>query len=313
VSALIPQLLRSRPGRGHVRAGSQRQEGGEGPATAAGARACPAPHLIEAPWLATSGHGASITRAAWGAPRRRRAAEICLRFCVFCVRPAVQVRLVFDQERYPAWYIGPNNYNPQLFVDEFWMTDDQVCQPGTAAMGVGGDRGPWKLRARRAITVSRYDQWPRGLSDAAVAQRGGLACWIHLSLPLTPEALPACWQLIKLNRSDNSFSTDVSFDLMSAGRWRFQRHMEQSFKMNAELFGEDSEEMLQMRDLFANTHPCAWHSRSCGTHTASRAHHPQSLIGSPCLGVCTHCDPINTAVGSPLRAGAGRQAPQRAS
>ena len=31
--------------------------------------------------------------------------------------------------------------------------------------------------------------------------------------------------------------------------------MEQSFKINEEVFGEDSEEMLQMRDLFANTHP----------------------------------------------------------
>ena len=26
-------------------------------------------------------------------------------------------------------------------------------------------------------------------------------------------------------------------------------------QINEELFGEDSEEMLQMRDLFANTHP----------------------------------------------------------
>jgi len=42
---------------------------------------------------------------------------------------------------------------------------------------------------------------------------------------------------------------------MSSPRWRFQMHMERSFKMNAEVLGEDSEEMLQMRDLFANTNP----------------------------------------------------------
>ena len=98
--------------------------------------------------------------------------------------PKLQIRLVYDEMRYPAYYIGPRDYHPQLFVDEFWMTDDQ---------------------------------------------------------------------LIKLNESDNAFSSEVSFDMMSGGRWRFQRTMEQSLQMNAQLFGEDSEETLQMRDLFANT------------------------------------------------------------
>lgn len=41
--------------------------------------------------------------------------------------------------------------------------------------------------------------------------------------------------------------------------------MEQSFKVNEEVFGEDSEEMLQMRDLFANTHPYLL----TGAHTQS--------------------------------------------
>eukprot|EP01043_Picozoa_sp_COSAG02_P048246 COSAG02_NODE_4722_length_5052_cov_9.256612_3_plen_101_part_00 len=59
----------------------------------------------------------------------------------------------------------------------------------------------------------------------------------------------------KLTAVENGFDAAVSFDLMSSGRWRFQRQMEQSFKINEEVFGEDSEEMLQMRDLFANTHP----------------------------------------------------------
>ena len=40
--------------------------------------------------------------------------------------PQLQVRLVYDEMRYPHWYIGPRDYYPQLFVDEFWMTDDQV-------------------------------------------------------------------------------------------------------------------------------------------------------------------------------------------
>ena len=101
--------------------------------------------------------------------------------------PQLQIRLVFDQMRYPDWYIGQRrDYHPQLFVDEFWLSDDQ---------------------------------------------------------------------LIKLNDTENAFDSTVSFGLMSGGRWRFQRQMEQSFKVNEEIFGEDSEEMLQMRDLFANTHP----------------------------------------------------------
>ena len=65
---------------------------------------------------------------------------------------------------------------------------------------------------------------------------------------------------------ENAFDATLSFDLMSSGRWRFQRQMEQSFKINEEVFGEDSEEMLQMRDLFANTHPYLL----TGTHVQSK-------------------------------------------
>lgn len=98
--------------------------------------------------------------------------------------PMMQVRLVFDETRYPyPWVHGP--YTPNLFVDEFWMTNDQ---------------------------------------------------------------------LVTLNATgNNTWRTEAQFGLMSAARWRFQRHMEQAFEQNAKMFGEDSEEMLQMRDLFANT------------------------------------------------------------
>lgn len=72
----------------------------------------------------------------------------------------------------------------------------------------------------------------------------------------------------------------MSFDLMGSGRWRFQRQMEQSFKMNEEIFGEDSEEMLQMRDLFANTHPYLLTGTyvpklfrtACSAHMIARVH-----------------------------------------
>jgi len=37
--------------------------------------------------------------------------------------------------------------------------------------------------------------------------------------------------------------------------WRFQRHRELSLEPNAKMFGEDSEELLQMRNLFANMLP----------------------------------------------------------
>lgn len=63
-------------------------------------------------------------------------------------------------------------------------------------------------------------------------------------------------RLVKLNKSgDNVFESEVHFNLMSAPRWRFQHHMEAAMAGNAKIFGEDSEEQLQMRDLFANTNP----------------------------------------------------------
>mmetsp|Transcript_18367 Transcript_18367/g.53373 ORF Transcript_18367/g.53373 Transcript_18367/m.53373 type:complete len:556 (+) Transcript_18367:31-1698(+) len=100
--------------------------------------------------------------------------------------PQMQVRLVYDQTAYPH-PMADSAYVPRLFVDEFWMTNDQ---------------------------------------------------------------------LVKLNMTgSNDFESEVHFGLMSAARWRFQRHMEFSFEQNAKVFGEDSEEMLQMRDLFANTNP----------------------------------------------------------
>jgi hypothetical protein len=105
--------------------------------------------------------------------------------------PFVQVRLVHDDLAYPHGYMQPIKdhtgrhwYVPQVFVDESWMTDDQ---------------------------------------------------------------------LVKFNESDNTFTAEITFDLMSGGRWRFQNHMMRSLKSNAEIFGEDSEEMLQFRDLVANT------------------------------------------------------------
>jgi hypothetical protein len=100
--------------------------------------------------------------------------------------PKMQVRMVMDDTFYPAGMLqGP--YLPKMFVDEFWLTDDQ---------------------------------------------------------------------LVKLNSSGESkWESEAHFGLMSAARWRFQTHMERSFAQNAKLFGEDSEEMLQMRDLVANTNP----------------------------------------------------------
>lgn len=60
--------------------------------------------------------------------------------------------------------------------------------------------------------------------------------------------------LVKLNDTiTNEWESEFSFTLMSAARRRFQQHMEFSFTQNAKLFGEDSEEMLQMKDMFANT------------------------------------------------------------
>jgi len=62
--------------------------------------------------------------------------------------------------------------------------------------------------------------------------------------------------LISLNGTEqDKFTSQVSFQLMSSARWRFQMHMEQALAQNAAIFGEDSEEMLQMRDLMANTDP----------------------------------------------------------
>mmetsp|Transcript_99271 Transcript_99271/g.262085 ORF Transcript_99271/g.262085 Transcript_99271/m.262085 type:complete len:581 (+) Transcript_99271:85-1827(+) len=100
--------------------------------------------------------------------------------------PMMQVRLVFDDTAYPTpWARSP--WTPPLFVDEFWLTNDQ---------------------------------------------------------------------LVKLNHTGaNIWESQVQFELMGVARWRFQQHMERSLEQNAKIWGEDSEEMLQMRDLFANTNP----------------------------------------------------------
>jgi len=100
--------------------------------------------------------------------------------------PQMQVRLVYDRTAYPPQWMR-SHYYPMMYVDEFWLTEDQ---------------------------------------------------------------------LIKFNvTGDTPFNTDLHFNLMSAARWRFQRMMEHSFEANAKVFGDDSEEMTAMRDLFANTHP----------------------------------------------------------
>lgn len=96
----------------------------------------------------------------------------------------MQVRLVYDQTAYPYWYKN-KPYLPQLYVDEFWMTDDQLV----------------------VLNSTGVNQW----------------------------------------------ESEATFGLMSAARWRFQVHMQHSFSVQAKLFGEDSEEFLQMHDLFANT------------------------------------------------------------
>jgi len=63
-------------------------------------------------------------------------------------------------------------------------------------------------------------------------------------------------QLVKFNSTGtNKFETLLHFDLMSSARWRFQNHVTRTLERNAQMFGEDSEELLQMRDLFASTHP----------------------------------------------------------
>ena len=36
---------------------------------------------------------------------------------------------VYDEMRYPQYYLGSSrDYNPKLFIDEFWMSDDQLIK-----------------------------------------------------------------------------------------------------------------------------------------------------------------------------------------
>jgi len=98
--------------------------------------------------------------------------------------PKIQVRLVYDRTAYPPPW-KRQHYYPMVYVDEFWLTDDQ---------------------------------------------------------------------LIKFNNTgQNQFPVDVHFGLMSAPRWRFQYMMERQIEAMASSFGEDSEDVVAMRDLFANT------------------------------------------------------------
>jgi len=99
--------------------------------------------------------------------------------------PKMQVRLVYDRTHYPRPWKN-NHYYPPLYVDEFWMTNDQLIK------------------------------------------------------------FPAS--------GEDSFATEIHFGLMSAARWRFQNQMDHSIKsMATQWTGEDAEEIMQMRDLFANT------------------------------------------------------------
>jgi len=102
--------------------------------------------------------------------------------------PKMQLRYVVDQNEYPHWMYGSKeDFHVQVFVDEFWISDDQ---------------------------------------------------------------------LITFNKTKtNNYDLLLTFDLMSMARYRFQRHMTYNLEENAKMLGEDSEEILQMRDLFASTHP----------------------------------------------------------
>eukprot|EP01051_Picozoa_sp_SAG22_P012342 SAG22_NODE_1274_length_4921_cov_4.998548_4_plen_124_part_00 len=72
--------------------------------------------------------------------------------------PKLQIRLVYDETKYPPnWH--RRDYYPQLFVDEFWLTDDQLiklnqvrCGAVTKGrwLGRGGERGASECSRRRA-------------------------------------------------------------------------------------------------------------------------------------------------------------------
>lgn len=97
--------------------------------------------------------------------------------------PMMQVRLVVDFSRYPI----REPYLPALFVDEFWLTNDQLIKLNTTGM--------------------------------------------------------------------NTFSSQIEFNLMGIARHRFQSQMQRNLEETAKSFGEDSEEVAQVRDMFANTNP----------------------------------------------------------
>eukprot|EP00927_Polykrikos_kofoidii_P059776 TRINITY_DN54911_c0_g1_i1.p1 TRINITY_DN54911_c0_g1~~TRINITY_DN54911_c0_g1_i1.p1 ORF type:complete len:781 (+),score=108.14 TRINITY_DN54911_c0_g1_i1:281-2623(+) len=98
----------------------------------------------------------------------------------------IQMYLVFDTTQYPDSVThGP--YVPRLFVDEFWLTPNQ---------------------------------------------------------------------LVTLNATGaNTFELSVHLGLMSPERRHLRRHLESALNEQAKFLGENSQELLQVRDLFANTNP----------------------------------------------------------
>ena len=49
----------------------------------------------------------------------------CFGWCGLCVG----MHSVFDEMRYPQYYLGSGrDYHPKLFIDEFWMSDDQLIK-----------------------------------------------------------------------------------------------------------------------------------------------------------------------------------------
>jgi hypothetical protein len=133
------------------------------------------------------------------------------------------------------------------------LTGKQCSAPQEPAFGrkSGGEqvaRGVSDLQVRLVYDRTAYPKWMIRKSETKAS------AWLprlFLDDLGTRED-----QLLRLNATGtNMYRSDVTIRLMSAPRFRFHRHMSRSLEIKNPLFVEESEEISQMRDLFANTCP----------------------------------------------------------
>ncbi|CAD7951712.1 unnamed protein product [Amoebophrya sp. A120] len=196
-------------------------------------------------------------------------------FSVIRGLPKMQLKLVFDEDEYPWYYFfdrppkstkgGKRYYQPMAEVDMFWLTDDQLTTFNGESLEVMNDGNVDD--DDKPENQGILPTWLSKALSSLFSSGGSTTTTAAQSQSKTTTSLTAAREDVerkpKITLSEDSqtgqkslnFTTSLHFSLMSAPRWRFQKTMEERLQATSASFGENSEEALQLRDLFANTSP----------------------------------------------------------